>query len=264
MGPKRHEIRSSDGRPIPYWTSGRGSPLLLVPGAVTTHEAWEAIREHLDARFRVAIMNRRVTEGDPSEPLEMEQEFRDVAAVADALGGELALLGHSSGALCAIGAAPRIPRLRHLLLYEPPLERGRHFRDALGRLQRLSRTGDADAVYDAWLKDYVGMPEEVAEELKASAVGAAMRPFALHLPREMAAHLAWSFDPEALREVTARTTFLVGSETAEENEQLRGFMPLLAGALGDLSVRELPGQGHFANFFAPGLLAEAVLESIEG
>lgn len=132
MGPQRHEVQSTDGMPIAYWTSGRGSPLLTVPGAASTHEAWEGLRERLDAHFNV------------------------------------------------------------------------------------------DGVYDAWLKDYVGMPEDVAEEVKASPVGASMRPFARHLPREMAAHLAWRFD--------ART--------------LRGLIPLLEGALGDFSVRALPGQGQ--------------------
>jgi pimeloyl-ACP methyl ester carboxylesterase len=221
------------------------------------------MRKHLDAHFTVAIMNRRAIEGDLLTPLKMEQEFDDIAAVARALDGDLAVLGHSSGALCAIGAAPLIPRLRNLLLYEPPLERGPHYRVALEKLQQFLIAGDVDAVYDAWLREYLRIPEAVAEQAKASPIGVAMRPFAQYLPREMAAHLAWTFDPESLCDVTAKTTYLVGSKTAEDNLELRGFIPLLEQALPDFTVRELPRQGHFANFFAPELLAEAIIESID-
>jgi hypothetical protein len=36
----------------------------------------------------------------------------------------------------------------------------------------------------------------------------------------------------------------------------------LEQALKDFTVREIPGQGHFANFFAPERLAAIILESI--
>ena len=193
----------------------------------------------------------------------MDRELEDVAAVAQWLGGDVAVLGHSSGALCTLGAAPLIPNLRHLLLYEPPLERGDQYPIALQKMQQALEQGDIDALYDIWLKAYVGMPPAVAEEAKASPVGAAMRPLAQYLPREMAAHLAWSFDPDALRKVAARVVYLVGSQTPRENVQLRGFIEILEPVLKDFVVREIPGQGHFANFFAPDLLAEIVLDSIQ-
>jgi hypothetical protein len=36
---------------------------------------------------------------------------------------------------------------------------------------------------------------------------------------------------------------------------------LLDQALTNFTIREIPGQGHWANFFAPELLAEIILES---
>jgi pimeloyl-ACP methyl ester carboxylesterase len=263
MNPRRSEVRSNDGAQVPVWTSGRGRPLLIVHGAAGTHDTWEMMREHLDAHFTVSIMDRRATSGDPSSLLEMSREFEDVAAVARSLGGDLALLGHSSGALCALGAAPLIPNLHHLLLYEPPLERGAHYPIALQKLQQLLKQGDIDAVYDAWLKDYVRLPAALAEQIKTSPVGASMRPLAQYLPREMAAHLAWTFDPHAFSSVSARAVYLVGSETPEASVELRGFIKLLEQALTNFAVREIPGQGHFANFFAPELLAAILLESIQ-
>src|SRR5215831_10252761 len=103
-------------------------------------------------------------------------------------------------------------------------------------MHQLLKAGEVDAVYDAWLKDYVRVPEAAAEQVKASPIGASMRPFAQYLPREMAAHLAWTFDPRMLRGVSARTVYLVGSETPQENMELRGFIKLLEQALTNFTV----------------------------
>src|SRR5262249_17576895 len=260
MSLQRSEVPSNDGTKVPVWTSGRGRPLLIVHGAAGTHATWEVMREHLDRHFTIAIMDRRATSGDPSSPLEMTREFEDVAAVATLLGRDLALFGHSSGAVCGLGAAPSIPELRQLLLYEPPLEQGAHYPTAVRKMQQLLKAGDIDAVYDAWLKDYVHVPEAAAEQVKASPIGASMRPLAQYLPREMAAHLAWSFDPGTLSGVSARTVYLVGSETPQENLELRGLIKLLEPPLPNFMVREIPGHGHFANFFAPELLAKLILD----
>ena len=57
---------------------------------------------------------------------------------------------------------------------------------------------------------------EAAEAAKASPVGAAMRPFAEYLPREMAAHLAWTFDAGALKSLSTRVVYLVGAQTPHD------------------------------------------------
>ena len=263
MNTQRNEVRSNDGMRVPVWTSGRGRPLLIVHGTAGTHDTWEMMRAHLDDHFTVSIMDRRATSGDPSSPLEMNREFEDVAAVARSLDGDIAVLGHSSGALCALGAAPLIPNLRHLLLYEPPLNQGDHYPIALQKMQQLLKEGDIDAVYDAWLKDYLRLPDALVDQIKASPIGASMRPLAQYLPRQMAALLAWTLDPSAFNNVSARTVYLVGSETPKESIELRGFIKLLEQALPNFTVREIPGQGHFANFFAPELLAEIIVDSIQ-
>jgi pimeloyl-ACP methyl ester carboxylesterase len=263
MNTQRNEVRSNDGMRVPVWTSGRGRPLLIVHGSAGTHDTWEMMRAHLDNHFTVSIMDRRATSGDPLSPLEMKREFEDVAAIARSLDGDVAVMGHSSGALCALGAAPLIPNLRHLLLYEPPLNRGDHYPIALQKMQQHLKEGDIDAVYDAWLKDYVRLPDALVDQTKASPIGASMRPLAQYLPREMAVLLAWTLDPSAFNNVSARTVYLVGSETPEDSVELRGFIKLLEQALPNFTVREIPGQGHFANFFAPKLLAEIIVDSIQ-
>ena len=72
-------------------------------------------------------MDRRAITGDPLSELDLTMEFEDVAAVARSFGDDVAVLGHSAGALCTLGASLLLPRLKHLLLYEPPLEEGPHY-----------------------------------------------------------------------------------------------------------------------------------------
>jgi len=262
MAVQRHEVSSYDGTRIPLWTSGSGKPLLIVHGAATDHGTWEAVRKYLEPHAMVAVMDRRATFGDPLGALTMQSEFEDVAAVANWLGVDTALVGHSSGALCTLGASLLLPKLSRLVLYEPPLEQGPHYPDALHRLNELLRANDIDGVFDAWLKQYVGMPESVAEQIKVSPLGVGIRSFARYLPREMASHLAHSFDARAFTKVTAATVYLLGSETPKDSVQLCGFIRLLEGTMPNFRVRELPGQGHFANVLAPELLAKAILDAV--
>ncbi len=260
MPAQQQTVESSDGTLIPVWVSGQGQPLLIVHGAATNHGSWESVRAYLEPYLTVAAMDRRATFGDPMSQLDITTEFNDVAAVARSLGDRVAVFGHSSGAQCSLGASLLIPNLTDLILYEPPLDIDPQYLPKLRKLEALLRAGDVDGLYDSWLKEYVGMPAEVAEEVKASPIGAEIRAFAEYLPREMAAHVSWQLSPEAFAVVEAPTTYLVGEHTPEENEQLRGFIRLLERVMPDFRVHELPGQGHFANFRAPDRLAETILD----
>jgi alpha-beta hydrolase superfamily lysophospholipase len=71
-------------------------------------------------------MDRRGFGASPDGPgYSAERESSDVAAVVDAVasrtGEPVMLFGHSWGASCALGAAPDLPTLRALVLYEPSL-----------------------------------------------------------------------------------------------------------------------------------------------
>lgn len=258
----RREIQSDDGTKIPVWLSGSGPPLLIIHGAATNHRSWNSLRPYLQQKMTVAAIDRRATSGDPFSNLDLQREFEDVAAVARSLGPDVSLFGHSSGALCALGAALLLPDLKNMMLYEPPLEEGRKYPKALIKLNSSMKTGDIDGVYDAWLKDYVGIPPSVAEELKASPIGKEIRAFAEFLPREMAAHLDWNAREQDFTKIQARTTYFVGSETPLESDLLRGFEKLLENSITEFKSLEISGQGHFANFLNPGLLAELIIDCV--
>jgi pimeloyl-ACP methyl ester carboxylesterase len=210
-----------------------------------------------------ATIERRAICGDPLATLDMEREFEDVAAVAASLGSEIDVLGHSSGALCAMGAARLMTNVRRLLLFEPPLEDDpAPFQPAMDRMWQQLRTDDIDGVYDTWLKQYVGVPPEPADALKDSPVGTAMRPLAGYLPREMASHLAHRWDIGVLGTIRTPTVYITGSNTVG-NEQLRGWIHRLEGAMSNFSVVEIPGQDHFAPMLAPEEFANFLLTVIE-
>jgi pimeloyl-ACP methyl ester carboxylesterase len=116
-------VRSRDGTKIAYWTSGLGSPLVVVHGAAADHTRWRPLLPYLEAHFTIHAMDRRGrgASGD-SPPYGVIRECEDVAAVVDAVaessGSPVDVYGHSHGGFCAFGAATLSPNIRRLALYE--------------------------------------------------------------------------------------------------------------------------------------------------
>src|SRR5438270_11817518 len=114
------QVKSSDGVTIGVWASGSGAPLLLVHGTTADHTRGHGVAAELGERFTVYAMDRRGRghSGD-ADPYRVDAEFDDVAAVVDAIGTDVNVLGHSYGALCALEAARRTSGVTALILYEP-------------------------------------------------------------------------------------------------------------------------------------------------
>ena len=102
-------VDSADGTPIAVFTSGEGPPLVLVHGAAADHTTFRVIGPRLAERYAVHAIDRRGRgrSGD-TLPYTIEREFEDVAAVAETVaagsGGGVAVIGHSYGGRCALGA----------------------------------------------------------------------------------------------------------------------------------------------------------------
>src|SRR5262245_18789348 len=99
-------VRSADGTPIMYERTGSGPPLVLVHGSLNDRTVWRAVLPAFEQRHTVFAMYRR-GRNDSGPPAEhaLERQFEDVAAVIEAAGEPVDLLGHSYGARCALGAA---------------------------------------------------------------------------------------------------------------------------------------------------------------
>ena len=115
----------------------------------------------LSAEFTTYAMDRRGRGASADyEEYSIELEFDDVAAVIDGIGGGVDVLGHSYGAVCALEATLRTPRVRRLVLYEPPLPVGVEIYPPglIERLDQLRASGDRDGVVATFYREVVRMP----------------------------------------------------------------------------------------------------------
>jgi pimeloyl-ACP methyl ester carboxylesterase len=108
--PGRSSTVSTDGTSIGWITKGSGKPLMLIHGGGADHTRVEPFADLLTGRFAVHLVDRRGRgmSGD-KDTYDIELEYDDVAAVAEAIGEKMTLLGHSYGGSIAIGAATREP-----------------------------------------------------------------------------------------------------------------------------------------------------------
>jgi pimeloyl-ACP methyl ester carboxylesterase len=257
MEPEPHQVQSADGTRITYWCSGQGRPLLLVHGAGGDHHQWDAMRPSLDPHVTVVGIDRRSSVGDPAARYSLEREFEDIAAIAATFAGPVDLMGWSSGAICALHAALRLPNLRRLVLGEPPWLYD-HMPAVSATLDRLLAAGELDGVLETFLREGVRVPEAGIAALKASPEWPGMVQRSRRYPREVAALIGWPFEALSFRALHQPVCFLVGGETPP-NHHHRGYIARLAAVLPDFRVVELPGQDHFAPLRAPALVAEAVV-----
>ena len=95
---------------------------MFVHGGVSDRGAWRAVADRLDGSTCHYVDRRgRGLSKDERSQYSLEREYDDIAAVLASLPGPAHLAGHSSGAICALGAASRSDRVAALTLYEPPL-----------------------------------------------------------------------------------------------------------------------------------------------
>jgi pimeloyl-ACP methyl ester carboxylesterase len=260
MPTTRHEVRSPDGTLIPVWISGEGRPLLVVHGAISNHEAFDLLRGELEKDVTFAAVDRRGTSSDPNGRHELERDFEDVAAVADSLGGEIDLVGHSSGAVCSLGASLLVSNLRRLVLYEPPMTNTSGWLALSEKMDRWHAEGNVDAVFAAFVGGGATLPAEAVNKLKATPLGADMFRWAHTLPREVHAMTRWSHDTARYSSVTAPTLYLKGSATPEDRQP---YQAALKAVMPNFTMREIPGQGHLAHALAPAVLAQLLREFVK-
>ena len=257
---ERYEVRSADGFPIPVWRSGYGRPVVLVHGASANHKTWEWVRPHLERHFTVLAIDRRSGLVDPSIHYDLGREFEDVAAVANDVGGEINVVGQSSGAICALGAATSISNLRRLVLYEPPYLSATESNTK--EMERLLRSGDTEGAAECFLRKSVKLSEETLAAIKAAPGWAEVISRAPFLLREEIVLRAWRPKLEDFAALRAPTLFLTGELTPAEHHH-RGFVCPLESAGLNMTLAEIPEQEHGAHTQAPELFARMVSDFLE-
>jgi pimeloyl-ACP methyl ester carboxylesterase len=249
-------VRTSEGVEIACEVSGEGPPLVLVHGAGSARWGFSFLRPHLEARYTVIAIDRRgrgdSTDGDGYA---VEREFEDVAAVVRAAAanrGAPILFGHSYGALVSAGAATLIQDLPRLLLYEPPMGGVLAEPAQVERWEAAIADGDRDGVVSEFLSVIGGYTEAELDEMRASPLWERRKAVAHTLPRELRAEGEIELDDLPLGGLELPVLMLVGSESPAWAKR---STDAYAGALPNVTVRTLDGQGHGALAAAPELVA---------
>jgi pimeloyl-ACP methyl ester carboxylesterase len=261
-------VRSADGTEIGYWTSGEGSPLVLVHGGPADHTRWRPLLPYLEPHVTVHAIDRRGRGASGDGPrYDMAREYEDVAAVVDAVasasGSAVDVYGHSFGASCALGAAMLTSNLRRLAVYEPPVSptSGAYPPGMLERLDDLLAEGKQEAAAEAVFREAVGMSDEEFSAFRAQPSWLARVAAAHTIPRESRVELAGAFNAELAARITVPMLLLTGENSPDF---LRRDIEMLANALPDARVLVLEGQQHVADVLIPEVFAEHLLAFLRG
>jgi pimeloyl-ACP methyl ester carboxylesterase len=252
-------VTSTDGTPIHVAVGGTGPPIVLVHGSLHDHTIFDPLVAELRPAMTTCALDRRGfgRSGD-GDGYAIEQEFRDVAAVVDAVAadrGSVVLWGHSYGAGCAMGAAALTAAVSHLILYEPGL--GIAYPPGwLDAHERLLAAGDREAVIRAVLTDILEMSEADVEARRATPQWPDYLRAASTVLREARAEDGWAYRAGAFDAIRAPVLMLVGTETAPA--LMRAALRAVA-AMPGAAVQVLDGHGHLACITHPALVASIVM-----
>jgi pimeloyl-ACP methyl ester carboxylesterase len=256
-------FQSKDGTPIGYVRMGKGPALVIVHGSLYTGDSWLPVASLLSDRFTCCLIDRRGRARSGDAPAyAIEREYEDVEGALGIFGEGVSLLGHSFGAVCALGAALRAPVAR-LVLYEPPLSVGgpvaggdlRAYRDAIA-------AGDPDAALEIGYTRFAAIPEAQVRQMRtssrASTEWAQARALAWTWAREAAEIDKLGPGLERYRAIQSPTLLLLGQKSAPR--PLRDTTEALRMTLPHARLSELQGQGHLAHLRKPDLVADRVRE----
>lgn len=260
-GPARMvEVASSDGTTIAVSVGGQGPPIVLVHGTTGSDFSWARVRPHLEHRHSVVAVQRR-GRGRSGDGLaySFSREAEDVAAVVDALGAPVALVGHSFGADCSLEATLLTTNVSRLILYEPafgwPVDES-----ILGRVDAHVAAGELELATETYLRDAVQLSDREIELLRSSPTWNERVRAAHTLAREDRAGAAYRLIPGRFADMMVPTLLLLGSESPPG---FRERIEAVDAAFSDSTIRILDGQGHAANITAPDLLATEILAFTE-
>jgi pimeloyl-ACP methyl ester carboxylesterase len=237
-------VTSPDGTSIAVWRSGHGEPLVLVHGTSADHGRWAPVLPALEERFTVLSMDRRGRGGSgDAGRYAIEREFEDVAAVIDAAGEQVDVIGHSYGALCTLEAALHTSAIRRLVLYEPPLGFVQSPQEVVDRLHARLEAGDREGVVAMFLQEVAGLPPDQVELMRSLPAWRGRVETAGTIPREEAAEREYTWEPDRFRDVRVPTLFLLGGDSPEP---FRLAAEAVAESLPHCRIVVMPGQRHAA------------------
>ncbi len=256
-------VESRDGTPIALFASGSGRPLLLVHGTAGDHTTFRVLGPRLADTFAIAALDRRGrgASGD-TLPYSIEREFEDVAVATERLAAEtgepVAVLGHSYGGRCALGAALLTAAIDRVICYEgAPAAPDRSYHPP-GFDKRLRGRLDADGpagLLATFMTEIVGMTTTELDAYRANPVWHMRVAAAGTIPRELLAEATPAASLDALGLVRQPVLQLLGSASLPV---FRDATVALGSRLVDGRIVEIDGAKHAAHHTHPDAVVAAV------
>jgi len=255
-------VLSRDGTPIGFFRVGAGPALVFVHGSISDHRDWKKVARILSARYTCILMDRRGRghSRNLSAAYSIENEYEDVAAVVASAGAGACLVGHSFGAVCALGGAALCP-VRRLVLYEPPFPLGKPIAGAnLLPFKQALAAGDLDLALAVGMEKFIGLPAAVVAATRSSKAWAHMRGLVATWTRELEVMDAQGGDLSAYRQFPTPTLLLRGS--VSQKYPFQAAIRALQQTLPRVRVSTLHGQSHMAMRLAPALVAQRIAQFV--
>ena len=239
----RGETTSADGTTIRWLAEGTGPPFLLVPGGLGDEHAFDRLVARLATQLRCITIGRRGKgySGDAPE-YSYAREYEDIVAVLDAVGPPRLLFGHSSGAICALGAA-LMSKVEKLVIVEPPLpleEPGiapEHHAAVRAALDR----GETEAALLLALRHALRLEPEAIDALHSRSDWPSLLQRGIAWLRELDEINRLPADVERYRAIDAPTLLIYGTGTQPRRSTA---VASLAEAMPNAKLIGFPGHGH--------------------
>jgi pimeloyl-ACP methyl ester carboxylesterase len=249
-------VRSADGTPISFECAGAGPSLVIVHGGTGDRTRWTPLFPLLATHLRVCAMDRRAHGASGDSPsYSLLKEVEDVVAVVAAQPGQVFVLGHSFGAVCAFEAAFHTTKIAKLALYEPPVRLGDHSA-TLAQMEELIRNGDREGALVAFMREIVEMSADEVAAMKSRPSWTSLVASVEASIRQDRALSQYQFDPARARTLSVPTLLMLGSKTASRD--LKRSIDSLSETLPHSTLRIFEGQEHNAMDTIPHEFAATV------
>lgn len=253
-------MHSADGTRIGYRRLGSGPALLFVHGSVSTHTDWMRVARLLAPRYTCYALDRRGRShsGNGRLPYSLDREYEDIEAVRSQTGPLAALIGHSYGAICTLGAALRNP-VAKLVIYEPPLPVGGAIAgEPLEQYAQAIASGGIDLALEIGLNRFTRLPAHIVDLMRVSKAWPHLRKLAPGWTRELQAMDELDPSVDRYAAVSCPVLMLVGALSPEH--PMHDASRALAQVLPNAKVETISGHGHMAMRDAPVLVARLIEE----
>jgi pimeloyl-ACP methyl ester carboxylesterase len=257
-------VTSRAGTEIAFDKVGSGPAVTLVNGAMSYRRAFdttlEDLAELLGEHFTVYNFDRRGRgESTNTEPFTKRREIEDIQALVEDAGGEVMLVGFSSGGAVTLETTAVTPGVTKVFVYEVPFivdDSRSPLDDYEGHTTKLVAEGKLNELIEYFITVVAGIPVEFVAGIKQDqAMWARMRAIAPTIPHD-AAFMSEFMKGKPLPAgywAKVKVPVLVGDGGASP-AWLRNAAEALANALPHARRKTFEGQTHS---FDPGCLRQS-------